>query len=118
MPMVNKMSNNDDEEELIKILSPLLYKQRFRRYFAIDSFLNILFWKDYSSGYITPQLRQEIHDTLDTVKECGPKDEPYHIIDTEQAVEVANKIRVQIGLKQLKMESGGFLSEIQTKTEA
>lgn len=100
------------EEELKDNFDSMLEKSRFKAYFALDSFLRILFWKDYGAGYIDPKLQQKIFEVLDTVTTKGPKDEEYHELDMVKTLQVVNEIRQKIGMKKLIL-GHRFLQEVE-----
>ncbi len=97
------------EEELKEMFSTALDKQRNKAQYAIDQFLNILFWKDYKDGYVSYELRQDIYKVLDTVKTKHYGEDECINIDQEKAIIVANVIRKKIGLPQLKIEHGTLM---------
>lgn len=96
-------------DELIESIKSLIDTSEFHKRYVLDNFLNILFWKDYSEGYISSELKKEIFRLTETVKVEGG-DESYIVWDTEKGMEIANKIREKIGLPKL-INKGGTIME-------
>lgn len=102
---------NDDKEIIINAIDVIESK----RLYVLQSFLDLLFWKNYTEGYINGQDKTEIIKLLDTADVRGPDDESYIVWDTKHGLNVANAIRKKIGLPKLVRGVNEQLREVDTK---
>ena len=111
--MITEISHKREinEDELKEMFSQALEKQKFKRHYALDKFLSILFWKDYGSGHVLPDLKQEIYDVIDSIQPKRSGDNEWLQLDTKKAVNIANKIRKIIGMKNLILENNMILED-------
>jgi hypothetical protein len=80
----------------------------------INEFFNILFWKDYFSGYLDINDKQNI---LSEIKKCSEEydygeDGKGVKLDTEEILPFINRLRVKIGLPELTLELNHCLMEL------
>jgi len=68
----------------------------------LDDFLNLLFWKNYTEGYVDIKDRDNIFKEIrKATKTNDYGDGEYDSLDTNKILPFINKIRKQIGLKEL-----------------
>jgi len=90
-------------KELKEEISDLLEEKKMEENNSINSFFNLLFWKNYEKGYV------ECYDEILTeIKEATTNGN----LDTKKILPFVNKIRKQIGLKELTAELDDILYEI------
>lgn len=74
----------------------------------MENFLNILFWRDYTDGHIKCGDRSNIFEEIKkaTIKRSG-----YKLLDMNKILPFVNKLRKQIGLKELtiKLHNGTLM---------
>jgi hypothetical protein len=80
----------------------------------MNEFFNILFWKDYSSGYLNEEDKQDI---ISEIKKCSKEydygeDGKGVNLDTEKILPFINRLRVKIGLPELTLELNHCLMEL------
>lgn len=92
-------------EELKEKISDLLEERKRLERSVINNFFNILFWKNYNEGYIDVKDR---HSILDEIEKATNGD----FLNAKKILPFVNKIRKQIGLKELTAELDGCLMEI------
>jgi len=96
-------------EELKEKISDLIEDEKMKDWTSIGSFFNLLFWKNYTEGYVDVKDKNSILTEIKNATINGD-------LDTEEILPFVNKIRKQIGLKELttKLENG-WLAEITDK---
>lgn len=78
---------------------------------ALMGFLNLLFWRDCLGHYVDVNDRCAIIELMDTAKIVGTEPETWIEWNDTKGLELANKIRKQIGLRQLTKQNG-YLQEV------
>jgi len=95
-------------EELKETINELIdgYEMNYRM--LINKFFDILFWKNFSGGYLNVEDKGSILEEIEKAKR------KYHeyTLDTEKILPFINKIRKQIGLPELTLELNNSLMEI------
>ena len=100
---------DDENEKIINAVDGIINRRRD----ALNHFLSYLFWHDYHAHYIDTSTTWEI---TDTIQEWN-KDREYSdctLIEYDEGkyLELANKIRVAIGLPKLEMTKTNALVEV------
>ena len=97
------------KDELLDEIENIIDKEENGKMVVLQAFFDLLFWKDYSTGYVEPELKWKIHDLLDThfIKRAG--DDEWTGYDDEMMFVLANDIRKKINLPILKKENGMIL---------
>ncbi len=82
----------------------------------LDEFFNLLFWKDYQDGHVCVEDRMEISTEIEeaTINKYYDGDDNSYL-HTKKILPFINKIRKQIGLKELTTELGDCLMEMTTE---
>ena len=75
----------------------------------INHFFDILFWKDYSKGYVKTTDKSIIVDEIEKSTSAFPD---VNLLDTKKILPFINKIRKQIGLPELTTKLNNSLQEI------
>ena len=96
--------------KLINEIEELIEDNEMKNYSLMNSFFNILFWKNHSEGYLN------INDKQNILKEIE-KATKGEYLDTEKILPSINKIRKQIGLKELTLKLNNTLIEITPEVE-
>lgn len=92
-------------EDLKEKISDLIDNHATDERCLFNEFLNILFWKDYKEGHIDVKDKDSIFGKIkEATKEHGTDCETYYSLDTKKILPFINKIRKQIGLKELTLE--------------
>lgn len=98
-------------------ISEFVERKIWEREHVLSKFLDLLFWKDYNSGYLSPELQREVISIMDTAFINGPEGETWIDYDNKKALIIANKIREKIKLPTLKFEHGVLSEEPNTKDQ-
>ena len=95
------------KENIKEKINDLIEEKETSERALINNFFDILFWKNYSEGYVNFQDKRDI---FKEIKNAEIKD---NFLDTKKILPFVNKIRKQIGLKELTAElNEGYLQEI------
>jgi len=96
-------------EERKQKITELIEDIEFENIKLMNEFFNLLFWKDYSKGHINIEDKVIIWKEINNAK----TNKEFIGLDTKKILPFVNKIRKQIGLKELTNELyNGTLLEI------
>ncbi len=106
------------KKQIIEKIKDLLEERDTTNYHLINQFFNLLFWKDYSDGHVNVGDRSNILEEIKKAtieKDYGEGNE--YNLDTKKILPFINKIRNQIGLKELTTELNDCLMEMTTEVK-
>ena len=86
-------------------------REIFKREYVRNTIYSLIFWKNYSNGYVSKKLLDAIEVIADDHVEQGPDGETYITYDQDKAFKIINEIRICIGLPKLIKSKYGSLSE-------
>lgn len=92
-------------KKIIDEIEDLIKERDLQNHYLMNAFFNLLFWKNYSEGYVNVNDK---HSILTKISEATDGDS----LNTKKILPFVNKIRTQIGLKELTAELDGCLMEI------
>lgn len=91
-----------DKDKIIEGVNNLLDKGQLEDRALMDSFLNLLFWKDYKDGHVNYKDRENIFTQIkEATTKCYYDDEEYVDLNVDKILPFVNKIRKRLGLLEL-----------------
>ena len=106
-----------NKKEIVEKVEELLEEQDINNQFLMEQFFNLLFWKDYKEGHVHPKDKDNIFlEITKATRETNYDGEKSYRLDTKEILPFINKIRKQIGLKELTEELG-CLMEMTTEVK-
>ena len=93
------------DEKTIESIKEVLYLEKFEFDNRLNSFFNLLFWKNYSNGYVNSIDKNSIVREID-----NNADEER--LSTSGILPLVNRIRNQIGLPELTDKLDNIIQEV------
>ena len=106
-----------NRKEIVERVEDLLEEADTNNRVLMQQFFNLLFWKDYQENHVNEKDKGNIFlEIVEATRETNYDGEKNYHLDTKKIFPFINKIREQIGLKELTEELG-CLMEMTTEVK-